>query len=357
MNIVETLQSLCAIPAVSGWEVQAAERIQAYLRPYCDTVSADAFGNVYGFRRCANDDAPTVLLDAHFDQIGFLVTEVLDHGFLRFASVGGVDPRMLLGNEVTILADTPLHGVIACMPPHLLQAGEANKAVSIDQMWIDTGLLNAKDQIRVGTPVVFAQEPALLSNHILSSKCLDDRAGIAAIFGALELLQEPEQPPLAYHVAVLISAQEEVTGLGASIGTFAIQPQYGIAIDVTHGKTPDGPSEGVFELGSGVSIGMGPNLNRALTQALIKTAKAEDIPYTQEVMEGNTGTNAWTMQIVAQGVAMGLLSIPQRYMHTPIETIDTDDVHAVSKLIAAFLRSGNGGRGGNYGKWIGEGCS
>ena len=133
MQLEQTLRTLCALPAVSGFEMQAAKAVAELFRPYCDTVDADKNGNVIGSLSCGKEGAKTVLLDAHLDQIGFLVTEVLDGGFLRFAPVGGVDPRMLLGGEVTILADEPLYGVVSCMPPHLLKAGEQNKAVPIDQ--------------------------------------------------------------------------------------------------------------------------------------------------------------------------------------------------------------------------------
>ena len=133
-----------------------------------------------------------------------------------------------------------------------------------------------------------------------------------------------------------------MTGLGAQTGAFAVQPEYAIAVDVTHGKTPDGPSDGVFELGSGAAIGVGPNLHRGLTQQLIRTAKAYDIAHSLEVMEGNTGTNAWTMQIVAHGIATALLSIPEKYMHTPVEVVQLSDVEAVADLMAAFLRTFDG---------------
>lgn len=164
---------------------------------------------------------------------------------------------MLLGGEVTILADEPLYGVVSCMPPHLLKAGEQNKAVPIDQMAIDTGLLDAKSRIRVGTPIVFAQQPIKLAGGQLCSKCLDDRAGVAAILLAMEKLHAAKDK-LKCNVAVLISTQEEVTELGAQTGAFTVQPEYAIAVDVTHGRTPDGPSDGVFDLGSGVAVGMGP---------------------------------------------------------------------------------------------------
>lgn len=340
LKMIETLKTLCDLPAVSGFEGKSAKAVAEMLKPYCDTVEIDGHGNILAIRKSAGDQAPTILLDAHLDQIGFLVTEVLDGGFLRFAPVGGVDPRMLLGNEVMILAETPLYGVISCMPPHLLKAGEQDKAVPIDEMLIDTGLLNARQSVRIGTPIVFAQQPEELSKGVLSGKCLDDRAGIAAILLAMDKLQK--EPQLPCNVAVLVSVQEEVTGLGAQTATFKIQPAFGIAVDVTHGKTPDGPPDGVFELGSGAVIGMGPNFHRGLTDMLIKTAKAHDIAYELEVMEGNTGTNAWTMQIVAHGVAMALLSIPERYMHTPIETIKTADIEAVAELIYQFIRRFDG---------------
>ena len=240
MQLEQTLRTLCALPAVSGFEMQAAHAVAELFRPYCDSVDADKNGNVIGSLSCGKEGAKTVLLDAHLDQIGFLVTEVLDGGFLRFAPVGGVDPRML-------------------------KAGEQNKAVPIDQMAIDTGLLDAKSRIRVGTPIVFAQQPIKLAGGQLCSKCLDDRAGVAAILLAMEQLHAAKDK-LKCNVAVLISTQEEVTELGAQTGAFTVQPEYAIAVDVTHGRTPDGPSDGVFDLGSGVAVGMGPRLYQGAHQ-------------------------------------------------------------------------------------------
>lgn len=293
-----------------------------------------------GFKSCGRKNAKTVLLDAHLDQIGFLVTEVLDGGFVRFAPVGGVDPRMLLGSEVTLLADEPLYGVVSCLPPHLLKAGEQNKAVPISEMAIDTGLLDAKSRIKVGTPVLFGQTPITLAAVSCAANALTTAPGIAAILLAMKQLKKAKK--LRCNIAVLVSAQEEVTGLGAQTGAFAVQPEYAIAVDVTHGRTPDGPSDGVFDLGSGAAVGMGPNLHRGLTKAIIRTAKANDIDYTLEIMEGDTGTNAWTMQIVGRGIACALLSIPQKYMHTPVEVISLSDVEAVADLMAAFLREFDG---------------
>lgn len=339
MDIVNTLTRLCETAAVSGFEKHGATIAAELLTPYCDTVDIDAFGNVTGVRRCGVPDAKTVLLDAHLDQIGFVVTEVLDGGFLRFTTSGGVDPRMLLGCEVTILTETPLYGVIACMPPHLLKAGEQDKAVQIHEMLIDTGLLEAKSRVPVGTPAVFAEPVCQLSADSVTGKCLDDRAGIIAIIQAMEKLRDTA---LAVDICVLISVQEETTSLGAGISTYRIRPDYAIAVDVGHASTPDAPPDSTFAFGGGVMVGMGPNLNTRLTRALLKTAKAEGIPCQQEVMEGHTGTNAWVMQIAAYGTAQALLSIPLRYMHTPIESIRLSDLDATSNLLYHFIRNFDG---------------
>lgn len=334
----DMLIELCRADGVTGFEGHAAEKAAELLKPYCDRVEFDHCGSVLGFLGCGKPDAPTVLLDAHLDQIGFMVTDVLDGGFLRFTQVGGIDPRMLLGAEVTILTQPPRYGVISCMPPHLLAAGEQDKAVPMHEMLIDTGLTDARGVVPIGTPVVFAQPPYELAEGQISGKCLDDRAGFLSLVEAMRQLKDRERN---VNVVVCGSVHEETDSLGALAASFRVQPEYGIAVDVTHAKTPDSSAEDAFDFGN-VVIGMGPNLHRGLTNLLIKTARAEDIPYQLEVMEGNTGTNAWEMQVVRSGIAMGLLSIPLKYMHTPIETIQLSDVQAVGDLLAAFLQDFDG---------------
>lgn len=335
------LEQLTAIPMVCGFERAQSERVRELFAPLCDEIEVDRFGNVIGRIRSGKPGAKTVLLDAHLDQIGFVVTETLDNGFVRFQSVGGVDPRMLLGAEVTIGApEGALYGIVACKPPHLLAAHESDKAVPIHEMVIDTGLLDAKSRIPVGTPIWFPADAAhmpRLSKNSITGPSLDDRAGAAAIAYTLQKLRKID---LSVDVAILLSVQEEVTALGATLGTFRIRPDYAIAVDVSHAKTPDASDQ--FEYGGGVMIGKGPNMNRALTRALIRTAKAEGMDYQIEVMEGNTGTNAWEMQIIGTGTAQAILSIPLRYMHTPIETIKLSDAESVGDLMYHFLRQFDG---------------
>lgn len=334
----DMLMQLCAVDGVTGFEGHAAQMAAQLLEPYCDRVEFDRCGSVLGWKMCGKPNAKTVLLDAHLDQIGFMITEVLEGGFLRFTQVGGIDPRMLLGAEVTILTEQPLYGVIACTPPHLLAAGEENKAVPMHEMMIDTGLKDARGVIPIGTPVVFAQPPYELTDGQLTGKCLDDRAGFVSIVEAMRLLKEKQ---LDVNVVVVGSVHEETDSLGALTAAFSVCPEYGIAVDVTHAKTPDSGSDEAFSFGN-VMIGMGPNLHTGLTRMLMREARANEIDYDIEVMEGNTGTNAWDMQVVRTGIAMALLSIPLKYMHTPIETIQISDVKAVGELIAAFLMNFSG---------------
>lgn len=338
MNQIESLEKLCSLPAVTGFELNSAKALAEMLMPLVNKVDIDAFGTVTGLLVCPVPNAKTVLLDAHFDQIGFIVTETLEGGFLRFASVGGVDPRMLLGSEVTILTNNPIEGVISSIPPHLSSEEDRKNAVPVHEMLIDTGLLDAK--IPIGTPIVFKKPLISLSKGIVCSKCLDDRAGIQAILQALGQLRRQD---LNVNVAVLFSAQEEITSLGAITGAFRLRPDVAIAVDVSHAHTPDAPSSETFEFGGGTMIGMGPNMNTKLTKSLIRLARAENIPYQLEVMEGNTGTNAWNIQISACGTAQALLSIPLKYMHTPIETVKLCDIDATADLIAAFLKNFDGG--------------
>ena len=340
VELKDLLTALCAADGVSGFEGRAAQAAADALRPYCDEVRVDAFETVYAVVRCPRAGAPTVLLDAHIDQVGFVVTEVLEGGFVRFAPVGGIDPRVLLGAEVTLLADTPLFGVISCIPPHLMKAGESDQSVPLSDMVIDTGFTQAGEHVRVGTPVVYRNALTSMGGDFVTSRSLDDRTGLAAIVDTVSRL---DRDKLRINVAVIASCREEIGAIGAGLAAFRLQPEYGIAVDVGHGKTPDAADAiNCFELGGGTMIGMGPNLHPGLTRLLLHTARAHGIPHHLEVMEGDSGTNAWTMQVAGQGVAMGLLSIPLRYMHTAAETVCLRDIRAVSDLLTAFLHAWSG---------------
>ena len=343
MKYLEQLQRLCATPAPSGFEAHAARRIALLLERFADEVEIDPLGNVIGVLKCGKKNAKTVLLDAHIDEIGLIVSGHKD-GFLRFETLGGVDLRILPAREVQVCTDEPWFGVITCLPPHLSTAAEMEKAMKKETLFIDVGLSQeeAEQRIPVGTPVVFASSCASLQNKCITGRALDDRACFCAILRALELLKSAKRN---VDVVVVGSVQEELGCRGARCAGYTVNPDYAIAVDVTHGSTPDSPKSKTFDLGSGTAIGMGPNLHPGLTKLLIKLAKEKKIPHSIEVCEGHTGTNAWVLQTVREGIKTGLLSVPLKYMHTPVETLSEKDLEATAKLLAAaVLALGEEGR-------------
>lgn len=328
----QALERLCTCTAPSGFEGPAAAVAAELLRPLVDEVSIDRMGNVLGVRRSKTPNAPKLLLDAHLDEIGLIVTGVED-GFLRFRSIGGVDPRMLPGRELVVLTDPPLRGLVACPA-----GGDENKSVPLNELYVDVGLSQeeAERAVPVGTPMVYRAGCFPLGEDQMCGKSMDDRACFVTLLRAAELLRDKE---LDVELHILGSTREEVSGAGAVVGTWAVAPDFCVAVDVTHGKTPDGPADKTFELGGGPAIGVGPNMTRWMTERMIAKAKEHGIPYQMEIMSGHTGTNGWEMQISREGVATSVLSLPLKYMHTPVETLSLADMEGVAQLLAAFVEN------------------
>ena len=328
----QALERLCTCTAPSGFEAPAAAVAAELLRPLVDEVSIDRMGNVLGVRRSKTPGAPKLLLDAHLDEIGLIATGVED-GFLRFRSIGGVDPRMLPGRELVVLTDPPLRGLVACPA-----GGDEDKSVPLNELYVDVGLSQeeAERAVPVGTPMVYRAGCFPLGEDQMCGKSMDDRACFVTLLRAAELLKET---PLDVELYLLGSTREEVSGAGAVVGTWAVAPDFCVAVDVTHGKTPDGPADKTFDLGGGPAIGVGPNMTRWMTQRMIDKAREHNIPYQLEVMSGHTGTNGWEMQISREGVATSVLSLPLKYMHTPVETLSLADMEGVAQLLAAFTEN------------------
>ncbi len=339
MEIKEIARELCALSGPSGFEDAVSERAEELLRGLVDEVRRDALGNVLGFRSCGRTGAKRLLLDAHLDEVGFIVTEVCE-GFLKFAALGGLDARTLPGREVRVMApEGELYGVIACLPPHVLSAEQREQAFEIKDLFIDLGLSQeeAERKVPLGTPGVFEGPMFDLQGDSFVSKALDDRLCAAVVLKVLDELRGEELP---CDLAVLLSAQEEMGMRGAGPGAFAIDPDWCIAVDVTHARTPDAPKRETFEPGGGCTLGVGPNANRALTGAIAAAGKGMGVPFRMEVMPRSSGTNAWAIQISRQGVATAIVSVPVKYMHTPVETASLLDAEAAAGLITAFVRGG-----------------
>ncbi len=332
MDVFSIIKKISDKPSPSGFEHNASKSIAALMKRYTDEVSVDAFGNVSALRKSGKRNAKCLMLDAHIDEIGLIVTGEKD-GFLTFSNIGGVDPRILPAASVTVLSYPPRAGVITAAPPHLQTPEESEKAVCEDDLYIDIGAEAEDAKIPVGTPVVFDSGCVELQGKNLSARALDDRASLAAILRAMELLKGKK---LGIDILILASVQEEVGCRGAKIAGFEANPDWAIVVDVTHAETPGVDKTLTFPAGSGAAIGIGPNMTKKISDALINIAKEKKISHTIEVSPGHSGTNAWSIQTLRQGIATGVISIPLKYMHTPVETVNKKDIEAVAKLIAEF---------------------
>ncbi|MCD8212300.1 MAG: M42 family peptidase [Oscillospiraceae bacterium] len=331
----ELLRQLCPVPGPSGYEKPAVRTAERMLSELTDRTETDAMGNLIAVRSCGKAGAGRILLDAHLDQVGFIVTGHED-GFLRFSTIGGVDPRVLPGHLITILTDPPISGVVACMPPHVQKRSDADRAPEIRDLFIDTGLSpeRCRDEIPVGTPCVFPGMCFDLGKDRVCGSSLDDRACFACLVRTLELLQGAD---LDTDIVISGSSREEISGIGASAAMWNQAPDCCVAVDVTHAQTPDCRQEWINKLGDGPSVGIGSNITRWMGERFLTTAEREQIPYQREIMAGASGTNGWEMQISREGVATAILSLPIRYMHTPAEVLDLRDMENTAKLLAAFV--------------------
>jgi endoglucanase len=337
MLLKDTIIDLCGLSAPSGFEERAFERAKELLSPYVDEIKTDALGNLIAVKRCGRPNAKKLLFDAHMDEIGLIVTSI-EKGFLHFAKLGGVDPRMLPAREVRVLTEPPIFGVIDTLPPHALSDADMDKSINPDKLVIDVGLSaeEAKRRVPPGTPAVFAGGVEALNETVLCGKSLDDRACVAIIIRLMEQLAEAQ---LNVDVWCLLSTQEELGKRGATAGVYGIYPDYAVALDVTFAATPDFKEADTLELRKGPAIGVGPNMSRSITNALIKTAEDKEIPYQLEVMGGDSGTNGWVIQICRAGVVTAVVSLPIRYMHSPVELMELTDAEAMVSLLAEFTRS------------------
>ena len=338
-DIFELLKKLTAPMGVSGAEEAAAKAAAEILDKFGSTQFDKATGNLFFRRKGWTDGRPTVMLDAHIDEIGFIVNYITDDGFLKVSACGGIDRRMVLAQRVRIYGTVGegrvLDGFTASVPPHL--AKDYSKAAEVGEVLIDTGMSGdeVKKYVQPGDRVLVENECTRLLGNRVTSKALDDRAGCAALIMAVAELDGEE---LGCNVAVTLTSQEEVGERGAKTAAFTVEPDAAIEVDVSFADTPDSSPEDCVKMGSGAMIGISPSLSRKLSNDMISLAEELDIPYTIEVMGRTTGTNADQISVSKSGCPTVTLSIPERFMHTPTEVIDTADIENTAKLIAEYLR-------------------
>ncbi|MDE6538767.1 MAG: M42 family peptidase [Ruminococcus sp.] len=334
MNIKETLFELSETAGASGNENNVSEKAMEMLKKYCPDAEIKN-GNVIGHFGVKNENLPSLVLDAHIDQIGMIVTYITDDGFIKVGNLGGIDRRLLPAQPVIVHGKKDVKGVICSVPPHLSDGGEVP---SFNDIAIDTGFTKSEIEeiISLGDTVTFDVKCRLLLNNRVTGGAFDDRSGMTAILYALELLGERET---AYNVTVIFSAQEELGERGAKIGAFEINADIALAVDVSFAYAAGEDEMKCGKLGKGAMIGISPSLSRRISENLIDTARSNNIPYQIEVMNGLTSTNADQYSVSRTGAEACTISIPLRNMHTPVEVIDLKDIELTGRLIAEFIKA------------------
>ncbi len=334
ISLFDDLRTLCSCSGCAN-HPEIAQCAAALLRPFVDDITVDALGNVLGVRRAADNDAKTVLLEAHMDEIGFLVTDIDPLGFVHVASAGGVDTRVLAAQPVLVYGDKPYNGVFCSVPPHL--SGDDKKLPKLEDMGIDLGMTaeQARACVPLGSRVGFVPNFTALPNDLVVSKGLDNRSGMAAILHCMRQLTKRD-----VRVVVAFCVQEELGCRGAGVAARQLQPDVALITDVSFAETHDTHPPQCGRLGAGPMIGVSPILEERLTKRLVALADKHTISYQTEVMAAYTGTDADQISMSAFGIPSALLSIPLRYMHTPNEMVHIQDVAAVGDLMRLFIEEG-----------------
>lgn len=336
LNLIDLLKQLCKLSGLSGFEGPIRESIEAIWRPLTDELMISPLGSLHGIKNgTAPEPRPKILMAAHMDAIGLMVTSIKD-GFLSITNIGGIDQRILPGQPVTIHGREQLPGFIVQPPDRLLPNRLKNRPIPFEYLLIDTGLSarTLNRVVQIGDLVSFAQEPMDLHDESISGHSLDNRASVVALSYCLEILSTHRH---LWDVIAVATVQEEVSFGGAMTSTYDIRPDIAIAIDVTYGQGPGTPKHKAFPLSKGPTIGLGANIHPVLHEKFKDLARRLEIPHSIEVMPGNTGTDADAMQIIAEGIPTIVICIPLRYMHTPVEVAAIKDIQRTGRLLAEFV--------------------
>lgn len=339
MDPVELLRDLSTCAGVSGYEDRVRERVRVAFEPHVESLSGDALGNVIGYRPgrvAAGGVRRAIMLAAHTDEIGMMVTG-FDGGFIRFTRVGGIDLRLILGQEVVVHGRRDFPGVVASRPPHVLPPEARREVVPLDKLFVDIGMSaeRVREVVRVGDTITMRPEFRELAGGCVAGKAFDDRAGVVTLAVCLDLLSRMEHTWDVYAVG---TSQEEVGLRGALTSAYGVAPDVAIAVDVGFGKQKGvAEADGGCPLDGGPAIAMGPNIHPLMYERLTKTAGELEMPYTLEVAAGGTGTDAWAIQVAREGIPTALLSLPLRYMHSTVETVHTKDIVRIGRLMAHFV--------------------
>ena len=335
-RIIPELSSLCS---VSGSEYRSADAVKEIYGAHFDGIESDAVGNLVFFKSCGRADAPKIMIDTHYDEIGFMVTEVLDGGFLRITNIGGIDRAIMQAACVTVYGKEILNGIIISTPPHLREGG--NKLPKIEDLLVDVGLGYTKDELLelapIGTLITFEKKYSELLNGRLAGPSLDNKA-CAAI--ALDSICDIPNEALAGDVYITLSCYEETARRsGAYVCANKIKPDYAMVIDVNLADAPGVPARESVKMGGGISISYSSSTDRALTRASAALCEKNDISYIKKAEPSSTGTNAIALGLSSYGVSVVDVGLPLRNMHTYNEVVSLDDCFDLYSFVKAFVTS------------------
>ncbi len=342
MSAKDFLQKLSEAHGVSGYEHAIRKMVIEEFRPYADEITVTTMGNVITLKRGTHDPksktpAPKVLIEGHMDEIGLRVTDI-EQGFIRFTQVGGFDVRVLLAQEVIVHGKEELRGIIGARPPHVLTAEEREHVIPMSDLWIDVGLPDerVRELVEVGDLITIVRNMISLKNNLVAGKAFDDRCAVVCVAEALKQLATMKHTWDVYAVA---NVQEEVGLRGAMTSTYQVNPDVAVALDVSHADQPNTSEINAVPLNNGMGVAMGPNIHPLVHEKLTKVAEANEIPFKVTAYSGATGTDAWAIQVVREGIPTGLIDIPLRYMHTSVETLSVTDLERIGRLMALFCAS------------------
>jgi len=335
------LKNLLSTPGPSGYEQAPARVWRDEAGTFADLVDWDVLGNSYAW--LGDPEGPSVVIEGHIDEIGFLITYVDDEGFIWFDKIGGWDDQVVVGQRVVIASEHgPVRGVVGKKAAHLLKPADREKVTEISELWVDIGAANktaALERVQIGDPIVLDVEPLELTDDLWVSRSIDNRVGAFVALEALRLLAD-DRP--AVSVVAVAATQEEINMSGALHLSFRVKPMVGIAIDVTHATDYPGSgkkTDNDVKLGGGPVLTRGSSINPRVYIGLRQAAEALEISTPIQAAGRGSGTDADAMLRSGAGVAPGLVSIPNRYMHSPNEVISLSDLSDAARLIAGFVKT------------------
>lgn len=332
----KTLSSLCSLMTLSGFEKRSKRELFAIAEELFDESYEDSFGNFVFVKHALDKDAPRLMIDAHFDRVGLMVTGIKDGGFVSVVNVGGLDTRILPSEEVVIYGNKEVYGIISSIPPHLKKGEDAHSAPKMSELYVDTGYSKEELEkiVSIGDPIIFKGELDELIGDRVCAPSLDNKACVCA---ALDAIRRTDASRLRYNVYVTVSAQEETGKCGAALCAYKIKPDIAIITDVNFGASEGDVGFDTIECGEGASVDVSALVDRRLTRSVIKLLTDKGLKHQIIAESSSTYTNNELISVTGTGVPTVLMSVPLRFMHTPVELVDLKDIRSLSDALLTVM--------------------